>query len=146
MSLVNWTTICQPKNKGGVGLEKLPHIGWNIIASPRSLWIMVLRTKYGLDSDGIPTKLNSRNGSNLWRAICNVWPHVTKGIRWATGNGQHVNFWNDNWVPEVSNLRSQVRQQIPVMLAKTSVANMAGLDGSRRWDVFGHLLSNKHIL
>lgn len=154
MSLVNWSKVCLPKNRGGLGLKNLSRmntallmkIGWNIITKPQSLWIRVLRSKYGLDQYGIPTNLNFKNGSYLWRAVNNIWPHVKNGIRWAVGNGKSVFFWNDWWVPEVYNLRTHVRQQLPLEMENVYVAYMVGPDGSWRWDIFGHLISNKHSL
>lgn len=154
MSLVNWSKVCLPKNRGGLELKNLSRmntallmkIGWNIITKPQSLWIRVLRSKYGLEQYGIPTNLNFKNGSYLWRAVNNIWPHVKNGIRWAVGNGKSVFFWNDWWVPEVYNLRTHVRQQLPLEMENVYVADMVGPDGSWRWDIFGHLLSNKHSL
>lgn len=65
------------------------------------------------------------------RLVCNVWPHVVKGIKWAIGNKKSFSLWNDNWVPEVCNIGSHV-QQIPLGMGNMCAAGMVNPDGSLR--------------
>lgn len=65
MSLVNWEMVYQPKCSGGLSFKNLElmnrallmKVGWNLIASPQSLWSQVLLTKYGINHANLPPTL-----------------------------------------------------------------------------------------
>lgn len=67
MSLVNWDKVCQPKSCGGLRFKNLGlmniallmKVGWNLVASPSSLWSQLMLTKYGLDHANLPRVLPS---------------------------------------------------------------------------------------
>lgn len=53
-SLVNWETVCQPKDRGGLGIRTardmnkslLSKLGWNLLTQNNGLWSKVLKAKY----------------------------------------------------------------------------------------------------
>lgn len=106
MSLVSWDRVCQLKNCGGLGFNNLElmnkallmKLGWNLVASPNSLWSQVLCTKYNINPANLPYILPTGSGSHLWKSIGKVWPETRLGIRWNLGNGRLVRFWWDCWV------------------------------------------------
>ena len=84
LSLINWKMICSPKAEGCLGFKNLTNmnnallmkIGWNMLTSTHSHWIRVLRSKYGLDSDFIPSKLENKRSSYLWKGISRIWEYI----------------------------------------------------------------------
>ena len=62
--LISWNKICSPKEDGGLGFRKekevnlacMMKLAWGIINKPESLWVKVMRYKYGC-VDGILPKV-----------------------------------------------------------------------------------------
>lgn len=63
-----------------------------------SLWVNVMRMKYGCNVDGFPFISTKRPGSNLWRGLCSVWDHFRSCINWKLGRGDSFRFLEDNWL------------------------------------------------
>lgn len=65
ISLIGWESICQPNDRGGLGLRRmekmnevmLMKLGWGLLTQPDSLWVQVLKTKYKLDLTEIPENI-----------------------------------------------------------------------------------------
>ena len=73
-------------------------LGYHLINNLNSLWVKVLRAKYGCENY-FPIHLKARSGcSNIWRGIYSVWDLIWKGISWQVGDGKLVKFWKDNWL------------------------------------------------
>lgn len=123
--------ICSPKAEGGLGFKNLTNmnnallmkIGWNVLTSTHSHWIRVLRSKYGLDSDFIPYKLENKRSSYLWKGISRIWEYVLQGTRWSIGKGNKVNFWHQSWVSEELLIANHTITQLPNELKNKCVAD-----------------------
>lgn len=154
LNLIRWDTLCQPKSCGGLGLKDLSHmnmallmkIGWGLVNSPNTFWVQVLASKYKVDTTDLPSSLQTRNGSYLWRAVGKVWDHVLKGTRWALGDGKRVKFWWDLWLSEADSLQSYATNPIPDQLINLCVADFSDNYGNWNWYLFAHLLPNHIIL
>lgn len=98
---VNWDTICQPIEEGGLGIRRLQDtkyilrgkLAWKVMDGS-SLWARFIRTKYGMDQrrGEMTPKATS---SILWK---HIWPHfarLQKLSRWIVQKGD-VDFWRDN--------------------------------------------------
>ena len=56
LSLVKWSKLCNPKSCGDLGMCEmrivndafLMKLGWGMIMKPGSLWVRVLKSKYGI--------------------------------------------------------------------------------------------------
>ena len=89
MSMVKWATVCKPRTWGGLGLKRIDDmnkallikIGWSLITSSDSMWVKVLRSKYGIEDQVVPQSLNTKFGSYIWKAIGIIWNKVFQGIR-----------------------------------------------------------------
>lgn len=98
--MVSWDSICQPKMKGGLGLNNLfqmneallMKINWNIIVSLTSLWIKVLCLKYGVENDNLPAGLPTKYCSYVWHVVGTIWQQVLNGVRWQIGKGLKIGF------------------------------------------------------
>ena len=150
---MKWDTICQPKPSGGLGLKQLNlmndallmKIGGGLIASPNSLWLKVLLSKYGLAPNALPSTLPTKCGSYMWKAVGGIWHEVLKGIKWDIGNDNRVRFWWDNWVTEEYPLYTFALQPIPLEQLEECVARFITVEGTWNWRLFENLLPH-HLL
>ena len=55
-------------------------------------------TKYRVYLYNTEEALPRRNGSVVWKALCQVWSQVLNGCRWVVGNGAKIRFWRDCWL------------------------------------------------
>ncbi|CAN1129226.1 Putative ribonuclease H protein At1g65750 [Linum perenne] len=104
--LVNWDTICKPKEIGGLGLRSARHLNqafllklaWGLLKRPKELWADLLLTKYLKKSDNGLVPRGTKRFSNLWRGIKEVWPFINMGMQWGIGDGKSTKFWSDKWL------------------------------------------------
>ena len=129
--------ICTPKSGGGLGLKNLSNmnnallmkIGWNMLVSPHSLWVKVLKSKYGLISDLIPIAIDNKYSSYLWKSISRIWDYVLQGMRWTIGDGNKINFWHQCWVSEEIIIADYITKPIPNELINKRVADFVNAEG-----------------
>ncbi|XP_031127611.1 uncharacterized protein LOC116029708 [Ipomoea triloba] len=108
--LVCWEEVTKPKRLGGLGIRAakdmnmafMAKLGWQVITNKESMWVKVLKEKYGhgkVSIDAISTKPVC---SNAWRGIVAALHIVEKGIRSHVKNGRNTNFWTDVWLTKES--------------------------------------------
>jgi len=81
--LINWLTVCQPKNMGGLGLHKakdknmctLANLAWRTITNPTTPWAQLIINTYANNK-------NTRKNSFIWKGILKGWELCSKGINW----------------------------------------------------------------
>ncbi|XP_040372858.1 uncharacterized protein LOC112194030 [Rosa chinensis] len=106
--LVNWDTVCLPKNLGGLGIKKssdmnqsmLAKTGWRLFQNDSGLWASIYREKYLkrgwlFDQNYQQTK----DCSSTWRSVLNGVNLLKKGLIWRVGDGRKIKFWTDVWFP-----------------------------------------------
>lgn len=72
-----------------------------------SLWVKLLRLKYGCGFDDIPLVYKKVCASHAWKGICRTWNYVQNGMGWSLGNSsKNINFWTNNWLPTKIDLLS----------------------------------------
>jgi len=112
---VAWDKICQPKDKGGLGvidIEKfnLALLGkwiWRLKSEERSFWKDILVSKYG-GWRGLKSQGQIRKESLWWRDLRKVWFLEGWGNdfegrgRWEVGDGKEIRFWEDKWLENIS--------------------------------------------
>lgn len=142
MSLVAWDKVCQPKDRGGLGLRRLRDtniafllkFAWEILSGSKSLWCKVLRAKYGLEEDNISRQIKRKGCSHLWGQLSLVWDLGMKGMKWSIGKGTKVRFWKDVWIDEEGPLMQYIEARMPEEDENRSVASYVNEDGSWRWE------------
>ncbi|KAK2435146.1 putative mitochondrial protein [Trifolium repens] len=104
---VNWKQICKNKKQGGLGFRSIRDFNeallakqaWQCITKPDTLLSKVLKAKYFPKSDILHVK-PSQNMSYTWNSILKASWILKKGGLWKIGNGENINIWHDNWLPE----------------------------------------------
>ncbi|GMJ08231.1 hypothetical protein like AT4G29090 [Hibiscus trionum] len=139
LSLINWEAICQPMKSGGLGLRCMHNfniafilkLSYSIVTRTSSLWVTLLREKYGLQ-EILPQSVRKGSCTSLWRAIANSWDLLRDNLAWSLGNGESVNFLQDVWIPVLGPLRNHLLYH--VSLGSTfSFAEFITNDGN--WDL-----------
>ncbi|OMO71257.1 reverse transcriptase [Corchorus capsularis] len=111
MHLVDWNTICNPKEMGGLGIVDLKLKNrallnkwlWRFSDEDKILWRKVIIEKYSIcENSLLPVGINRRRCSRLWwRIVEPIYldrdePNLTtEGMRIEVGNGALINFWNN---------------------------------------------------
>ncbi|RYR68842.1 hypothetical protein Ahy_A03g015320 [Arachis hypogaea] len=57
-----------------------------------------------------------RNESNLWKGIRKSWDNVQQNYIWRIEDGSKINFWNNNWVPNIGSLAPYANQIAGIMI------------------------------
>lgn len=154
MHMVGWNIMCTDKKQGGLGFKNLDRmnyallmkLSWGIISKSDKLWVRVLCSKYGVDSNNPPTSLPDKNGSRIWKAIRTVWDVTMQGTRWSVGNGDSVWFWLDCWVTHNDPLISFAFQQPSNESVNATVSDFVTENGDWRWMSFEHLLPGSILM
>ncbi|KAL5787774.1 hypothetical protein ACOSP7_004723 [Xanthoceras sorbifolium] len=91
--LINWDTVCNPKNEGGLGIMKikvmnqalLAKAGWRLLQGEVGLWGQLLKKKY--------LKYNTAGdiSTNKYGA--------------SIGKGDRIRFWTDLWITDLGTLQ-----------------------------------------
>ncbi|PWA89029.1 RNA-directed DNA polymerase, eukaryota [Artemisia annua] len=109
---VAWDKVCQPKDRGGLGLCKLKHInvallskwGWRFKKERGNLWCEVIEACHVTKRswDYLPVR---NNFSGTWSSIVKVLNRTMVGglplrqfFKGNVGNGNCISFWIDPWL------------------------------------------------
>jgi hypothetical protein len=103
---ISWWKMIKPKGQGGLGfrdihgfnIAMLSRQAWRFIQNPDSLCASILKAKYFPDCHILEAK-PCDNMSYTWRSILHGVELVKKGVIWRIGDGEHVNIWQDPWIP-----------------------------------------------
>ncbi|KAE8674714.1 hypothetical protein F3Y22_tig00111721pilonHSYRG00154 [Hibiscus syriacus] len=106
-------------------------VGYALITQCDSLWITLLWEKYKV-SELCPLSIYRPKCSPLWRGLSLIWDDLRRNIAWTVGNGHTLNFWNDNWVPNLGPLRHHALRP-DLVDEDTSIVDFATIDG--HWNI-----------
>ncbi|WCJ21653.1 RNA-directed DNA polymerase (reverse transcriptase)-related family protein [Euphorbia peplus] len=130
----NWTRLCVPKNRGGMGFRDI-HIfnlallakqGWRLLQHPNSLVARVLKAKYYPTSNFLHASLG-HNPSYVWRSILNGRAVLERGLRYKVGNGASIDIWDSPWLPDELNPKPTSR--VDLTLPTGLVQDLLNQDG-----------------
>lgn len=83
--LLNWDSVTQPMERGGLGIKRLAEFNnaclakmcWGLVTYKDQLWAKVLWRIYD-KSDSITLPFNcKKNASRLWNSLCDVWSFIS---------------------------------------------------------------------
>jgi hypothetical protein len=114
MCWVSWDRICQPKEKGGLGIKNMELFDssllckwkWRCLEDRMAPWYGLLRFRYGsLVANFLYNEGNEglNRASIWWRDIWRLGSVLEGGwfssnIRSKIGNGNDIAFWKDRWL------------------------------------------------
>lgn len=114
ISWVKWRSVCQPKDRGGLGVRDIRVVNvsllakwrWRLLIGEDTLWNEVLMEKYGNNIGDLVEgggDVRVAISSRWWKDISNL-EGGGKGIGWfneeverRVGNGENTKFWYDRW-------------------------------------------------
>ncbi|KAF7839851.1 ribonuclease H [Senna tora] len=107
-----WPQIEQITWDRGLGFRSLHEmnkaflykLAWQLVNNKDALWVRIIKANYGCSSKSgamVPAKSTD---SRLWKEILKFWPDFYKNIVWEMGNGQDIDMWHDQWVPNTKKL------------------------------------------
>lgn len=115
ISLVDWSSICQPRSCGGFGFRHLEDqnstfllkLRFNLVSKDDALWDQVLWANYRM-KDKIPESITRGNCLAVWRALAKVWHLLCENLCWYVGTRNSIRCWGDPWSPNVGPLINYV--------------------------------------
>ncbi|GLT28349.1 hypothetical protein SLA2020_032890 [Shorea laevis] len=147
--LVNWDTICTPRDLGGLGLRSarennqamITKLGWQLISTLSKPWCKALLAKY-LKNGSLMHCSITQTASATWKSILKCRSILQLGLRWRVGDGQQIKFWQDIWVgdkPLHEEALSPVLSASMDILVSHAITS-AGEAGEWNEVLLGHLL------
>lgn len=103
---VAWTTVCLPKDEGGLGLRSFTV--WNQVLCLKFIWILLSNTPSLWADWHRSTHLNDKScwtisacatDSWAWRKLLDLRPLAIRFCKSRIGNGLNNSFWFDAWTP-----------------------------------------------
>ena len=137
---LRWSELTQAKVKGGMGfrdiklfnLALLGKQSWRLMENPDSLFARFLKGRY-YPNDTIPTATQKKHASQTWRAILAGRDVLRKGLIRRIGDGQHIDIWNDKWIPDYGHMQPITKAEGVVYQHVAELIN----EGEKSWNKEG---------
>ena len=102
--LVKWSTICQSKEKGGLGIKNIRKMNisllckwWWKLDHENGLWQDIVKNKYF--RGGFLSSIKHRiDDSPVWSGLLSVRCFYLRGRKLKVNNGKLTLFWEDPWL------------------------------------------------
>ncbi|XP_019186483.1 PREDICTED: uncharacterized protein LOC109181186 [Ipomoea nil] len=148
-NLVNWNTVTQCKDSGGLGIRRLEEmnisffakLGWRLMSGDDSLWAKVFKSKYAISNPNPLTWRPKQNMSNAWKGILRSAPVIHAGSIHQVHNGRNTLFWLDIWIGDRP-LRELATYQISELASQLTVADYWSEPDGWKWDILENCLQS----
>eukprot|EP00253_Pinus_taeda_P004854 PITA_04854 len=117
--LVKWTTVCKPKEQGGIGLRDPSHsnaimcakIWWQWLSTPNKPWAAIWTTKYAnhRPQEELIILTPNTKGSLIWNAAKQHFLLIQQHSFWEVRNDRTTRLWMDAW-NQLPKLNDIIRQ------------------------------------
>ena len=103
---IAWTTVCLPKNEGGLGLRNL--MIWNLVMCLKFIWLLLSKApslwvdwhqSTHLNGQSFWTITATASDSWAWQKLLELRPLALQFCKSQLGNGKSASFWFDVWSP-----------------------------------------------
>jgi len=106
IKFLNWASVCQTKENGGLDIKNLSHINmallakwaWKFYESKEGLWAKFARQIYQYTP--VPNVITPNSASPLMRDIHKVMSLFNNFIRFGGNFRDNILFWKHNWMGE----------------------------------------------
>lgn len=113
MHLVNWDQVCRSKQFGGLGIKRLLEHNtallakwwWRYNKDSDTLWVKIIKSKYGDLDTWKPILPDHGKISNIWKDICNIGnlettigEIISQGFKIKVNSGNSTKFWSHTWI------------------------------------------------
>ncbi|XP_026398886.1 uncharacterized protein LOC113294725 [Papaver somniferum] len=104
-----WTTICKPKDLGGLGFMNMElfnsamitKIGWRLEQDKDSLWYKLIDSKYLLGRNVLNMNTKAKDGDSwIWKGVLEGIQNIQHHCIWRIGNGNKIKIWEDLRIPD----------------------------------------------
>ncbi|KAK1260236.1 hypothetical protein QJS04_geneDACA001958 [Acorus gramineus] len=102
---VNWITICQPLNEGGLGIKRIAdwnkaatgvHL-WDVATGMESLWVKWIHSRYLKSHSLWEVKVRSTS-TTIWRKILAARDWIKPKVKYNIYSGSNINICGDPWI------------------------------------------------
>jgi hypothetical protein len=98
--IISWKKVCRPYSQGGLNIRSLSNLNkasnlklrWSFFNS-KSSWAKLLQSRVVRGKHFIQHHIDS----SIWSSIKVEVSTMFQNLIWLLGNGENINFWNDNW-------------------------------------------------
>uniref|UniRef100_A0A2N9GZI9 Reverse transcriptase domain-containing protein n=1 Tax=Fagus sylvatica TaxID=28930 RepID=A0A2N9GZI9_FAGSY len=137
MHWIPWDSLCQTKQKGGIGFRELGFFNeallakqvWRLMHNRNSLFYKVFKAKYFPQCSILDAQLNARS-SYAWKSIMGARDVIRKGSIWRIGDGKNIKIWGDRWLPPTS-CPFEAETILGIPLCTTRIEDMLIWGGTR---------------
>lgn len=111
----SWVSLCQPKDKGGLGfrlmkdinLSLIVKLGWKLLVDHDSLWVSLFKAKYIKHGNLLTCPL--RSGSFIWNGIKAIVPFLASGAYYIPHIFSQIPVWTSPWIPTIVDFKPEAR-------------------------------------
>jgi hypothetical protein len=108
LSLKSWSSICSPKDEGGLSFRRMhdfnlaliTKLGWKLLSKADCLWVNQLQRKYIKYGDFLFSSIPF-TASWLWKCIQKIKPIISVGACLRVSQSSSSPIWISNWVPTI---------------------------------------------
>jgi hypothetical protein len=109
LSLKSWSSLCLPKDQGGLGfklmkdvdLSLISKLGWKLLTNHDSIWVPLFTNKYIKYANLFSCPLSP--GSWIWHGIKSTIPLLTRGTCFVPHYNSSLPIWSSPWIPTMDN-------------------------------------------
>lgn len=140
MYLKAWSSLCIPKEAGGLGFRQMKDINeafvtklvWQLNTDTRKLWVQVFRAKYLRGLNFMDDIQPSRNTSWIWSSIMHCKENFHRGACYTVRSHSRLRVSADPWIPGIARHRliHDIHWPVDVYYVKDLM-----ISGGEQWDM-----------
>jgi hypothetical protein len=134
---LSWQRLGTAMERGGLGFRSFHDFNkallgkqcWRLITDPNSLAARIFKCRYHPRKEFMAAKVGFQP-SYAWRSLMHAKEVISSGARWAIGNGQKVQIYNDGWIPNLKNFK--IQSSVGILGEEATVSELIDVN-SKMW-------------